>query len=905
MQKLVWKLNDREIDLTSGDFGITEWNGFSSADLNIQSQQVPFQDGSVFLDALISERELSVTLAMNDNGDLEIRYRLRRELIAGLNPKLGEGYLIYTNDFMSKRIKCIAKLPLFPTKNSNTRGTPKASLSWTACSPYWEDLEETEVGLNYVKETMIYNEGDVPATMELELLLKNAKSVEITNNENSLLKLENQAGLPNKININTGVGQKSVTEFTGFDSEYLFGIAPRKIGIANDTYYMSGKFGLLYSYDQKKWNNCSYSGGNIARSVSPVYFLNKYVTCINNYLCESTNGINWTNIVGLVSLIGSDFDSFGISLYVINNELYISLSNQYGRFYFGKTSDLESFTQITYSSNVANTPVFYEEESHTFVYASGHYGDEVANHGLTIYRSTDYGTSWNQFTISYTIIGTYAYRYPTEVFYVNDKYYVSVYNANGNIHLVYSSNLTDWTPITFTQNFFDISNVLYENGITFLLTTGSSHFGNNPTAGTLILYSYNGTSDWQQINLNSVLSVLKIKGEYNLYGSNQFLVAKSKNLFFWEQYNLITTSSNMSIYQNCFHNGNYIFNVFSSNQSANTQYLMQSKDLKSFEKIKTLENSANNYFEFHYFDGVCLLTEASSRRVVITDDFQNYLEFTGYRYLRDPFYCEKLNVYVVQLRNENNTTTVIILNKNFSVKEIITLDAYYVCLNGNDSVYLYVTNTDNLKRTVDFHTFETLSSSTIGTIKQCVYNDYFKCLYLVNSENKVFYKKDNVELQLYSGNLSSLYWILETGTNYVIFADYRDSLPSSLEVYLNNNYFKTVTFTNYVQGVYFDKDFKFFVIKINNQNTVVTYDFETFYSLSIDVSSVLRKISDNEFYMAGSIIIKERFKFENSISNLKELKNFVLENGKNEFKIDSDAEDLICYITYRQKYLGV
>ena len=106
MQKLVWRnSNGDEIDLTKAPYGITNWEGFSNTSLNIQSQQVPFQDGGVFLDALMEQRELSVTLAIQDNNNLENRYKYRRELIHILNPKLGEGYLIYTNDFISKRIK--------------------------------------------------------------------------------------------------------------------------------------------------------------------------------------------------------------------------------------------------------------------------------------------------------------------------------------------------------------------------------------------------------------------------------------------------------------------------------------------------------------------------------------------------------------------------------------------------------------------------------------------------------------------------------------------------------------------------------------------------------------------------------------------------------------------------------
>ena len=57
MQKLVW-INSKgtEINLTSGDYGITEWEGFSACDVEVQTQNVPFQDGSVFLDALLNNK---------------------------------------------------------------------------------------------------------------------------------------------------------------------------------------------------------------------------------------------------------------------------------------------------------------------------------------------------------------------------------------------------------------------------------------------------------------------------------------------------------------------------------------------------------------------------------------------------------------------------------------------------------------------------------------------------------------------------------------------------------------------------------------------------------------------------------------------------------------------------------
>ena len=227
MQKLVW-INSKgtEINLTSGDYGITEWEGFSACDVEVQTQNVPFQDGSVFLDALLNNRELSVTLAINDGGDLEKRYRLRRELISALNPKLGEGYLIYTNDFISKRIKCLAQMPVFPTHNSDKAGTPKASLSWTACDPYWEDLEDTEVDINNYKKVNIENDGDVETSIKLDI--HNLKNNDI------LLKInEKQITIKKGIyQINTATGSKTVEKLEKTKSIFF-----SNINGYNDAYY--------------------------------------------------------------------------------------------------------------------------------------------------------------------------------------------------------------------------------------------------------------------------------------------------------------------------------------------------------------------------------------------------------------------------------------------------------------------------------------------------------------------------------------------------------------------------------------------------------------------------------------------------------------------------------------------
>ena len=209
MQKLRFvNANGVELDLTSGYYGITKWNGFSNANLNLQTQQVPYQDGSVFIDGLLNNRELSVTLCINDNNDLAKRYELRNELIKTLNPKLGEGYLYYKNDFLERRIKVIPQLPVIPNKNSNESGTVKASLSWTACGVYWEDVEETSVNLQPFETMTINNEGDVPCPVKIEADTWNIPAYSIKN-DSQKIDLRNIQNC-DKISINTNQGEKKV-----------------------------------------------------------------------------------------------------------------------------------------------------------------------------------------------------------------------------------------------------------------------------------------------------------------------------------------------------------------------------------------------------------------------------------------------------------------------------------------------------------------------------------------------------------------------------------------------------------------------------------------------------------------------------------------------------------------------
>ena len=340
MQKLVWQNSNGDvIDLTSGNYNITNWEGFSNTDLNIQSQQVPFQDGGVFLDALIEQRELSVTLAMQDNGNLEERYRLRRELIHILNPKLGEGYLIYTNDFISKRIKCIAQIPLFETHNSNDSGTPKASLTWTACEPYWEDLEETEVEIIHAIPININNTGDVKTQITASVIGNCVNPIIRNQTEKNFIKVN--YNVENQITIDTQIGNKRITvketAYRWVSGGYISSCASNgDITIYTGTqYFIKDENGIFHSYIPLNGMGAVY------------YIFNKFYCNASDGIYTSLDGITWDKVYNKHGI----FKRFGNVLYLLNSGNAIDYTSD-GENWSSISIPQNSYIDFSYSNNI-------------------------------------------------------------------------------------------------------------------------------------------------------------------------------------------------------------------------------------------------------------------------------------------------------------------------------------------------------------------------------------------------------------------------------------------------------------------------------------------------------------------------------------------------------------------------
>lgn len=560
MQKLIFRnANGVEVDLTSGNFGITEWKGFSDTSLNLQTQQVPFQDGSVYLDGLLGNREISVTLAVNDNNDLEKRYELRRNLIEILNPKLGEGTLIYKNDYLMRQIKGVPLLPVFKNKNSNDKGTLKASLAWTCPNPYWEDVEEKAVFFKSYEVVEVENNGDIPVQMKIDFFTENVKNPVITRMGDGK-KIAYDGILSNNLHIDTNIGNKHVySEALKFDalkfnSDLTSVCFSKKIGI----FVASGAGILKFSYSGKNWTDIILPGSEIMNCVRYIEQLDLFIAVGNTgAIYTSTDCIVWNKKESNTNKNLNDVAySEILNLFVVvgNTELLISSDGEswqsqnvtYNLNSVTYSKELNLFVAVGNNAFVTSSDgVLWEERdsgiSATYFYlqsvvwskkneqfvAVGYYGNiTVSNDGIN-WVEHSYGNNdlmdviYNDISELFVAVGKNGYiissddginwtqQYHNNELFLNGIVYspeLSIYLSVGkNNNIIMGENLTDWEFIDVETSIPFLCVIFVEKFKKYFAVANSSH----------IFTSANGEK-WEQIQLQDSESLTGI-----VYSENQ------------------------------------------------------------------------------------------------------------------------------------------------------------------------------------------------------------------------------------------------------------------------------------------------------------------------------------------------------------------------------------------------
>jgi hypothetical protein len=131
----------------SRPFILSHIDGTGGADAEIKSTRSPYQDGSTVSGVQLADRLITLTGAVMAPTREEM-YELRRQLARVLNPKLGEGRLIYTNDYRSFAAKAIPdESPKFTDRLSNNQ---LFQASFTCPDPFWHDVLDSERALKYM-----------------------------------------------------------------------------------------------------------------------------------------------------------------------------------------------------------------------------------------------------------------------------------------------------------------------------------------------------------------------------------------------------------------------------------------------------------------------------------------------------------------------------------------------------------------------------------------------------------------------------------------------------------------------------------------------------------------------------------------------------------------------------------
>lgn len=634
MQKLRFvNANGVELDLTSGHYGITNWNGFSNANLNLQTQQVPYQDGSVFIDGLLNNRELSVTLCINDNNDLAKRYELRNELIKTLNPKLGEGYLYYKNDFLERRIKVIPQLPVIPNKNSNESGTVKASLSWTACGVYWEDVEETSIELEEGKRKIINNEGDIPCAVKIEADLNYAELPSIKNlsNGNKIELIENLGDV--NISIDTNLGHKQISKKSinlGYVSNNSLYISPDSINICNDNdniYILSAQL-CLVSNDKINLDIFKTS----VPGDKPLFIysskLNKFISYANN-----SNKFIFTKDFKTWTEKEEVFDSN------VKKIMYIKSKDLFYVFTTTKiytSEDFETWTEFA-TTNINFAAVVFAENINEFC---GIYNSKI-------YSSEDFGETWTE---RYSSTGNLTYSEERQIF-INVHGYVDKTVIN------YSNDAINWNSIELSLIGFREINFI-------------SDYNCYITCSTNKIYKSNDLITWVEIfNFNSenwlqIYSYVNSLGLFIFLGTNTLLIT-SNDL---ENFNLISSQDNIiqvahnpvdNIYVACdrheiiykSNNGVTFEKVYSVNENYRGMGVAYNTQDRIFGvifehgRLLVSEDNGTTWTQAYYYSG-------DSFSSIVYDDINNQFLIAGqsgiYRYKNGAFASlSSINCYYV------------------------------------------------------------------------------------------------------------------------------------------------------------------------------------------------------------------------------------------------------------------
>lgn len=294
MRKIIYT-NPEGVSLTFSDEGhykITSLTGTGYPDETRDEQEIPFIDGSKTISHVQKPRKINMDFLLDSGNDLLLQYELRRELVSILNPKLGEGSLLYTNEHGTWYIEALPLGPEFPNKNVND-STQRATLVFHCADPYWKD--ETEVEVEVTTESGIVtidNTGDAPTSFSL--VLSGTGENLVFEERNQGKRIELPAWNDKDLAIDSAFGGKSVETSVPrqdvFSCAYLPFYSVRYSSHLRQLLFIRGTgYQLLSSYDGKKL---------IAREYGKTYTETVFIDALRKWVVISSDGTVLESLTG-------------------------------------------------------------------------------------------------------------------------------------------------------------------------------------------------------------------------------------------------------------------------------------------------------------------------------------------------------------------------------------------------------------------------------------------------------------------------------------------------------------------------------------------------------------------------------------------------------------------------------
>lgn len=227
MQRVTF-VNSRGESLVFGNsppFILNKIEGVDGPPGDILSTKSPYQDGSSFDSIRLSERPITITGYIIPKTMQEM-YQQRRNIMRILNPKLGLGRLVYSNDAQSYAIDAVIEgSPTFQERYTHNQSFV---LNFICPDPYFTDENKTSKGLRFESGGMTFplrlptmfaysayrgnftNSGDVETPVEIHYKGPALNPIITNETTGEFIKVNYDLSENDVLVINTAFGQKRV-----------------------------------------------------------------------------------------------------------------------------------------------------------------------------------------------------------------------------------------------------------------------------------------------------------------------------------------------------------------------------------------------------------------------------------------------------------------------------------------------------------------------------------------------------------------------------------------------------------------------------------------------------------------------------------------------------------------------